>query len=153
MPQRGGFLKSCCFIGHKDCPNNIRDKLRDDIRRLINKGVETFYVGTQGNFDKVVYEVLRELEREYEIKTIVVLAYLDRKSQNIYFDMDKTVFPDELTKVPLRFAIRRRNSYMIERSDYVVTYLNTPYSNTIANVEEAIRKKKVVINLGDYSIE
>ena len=63
------------------------------------------------------------------------------------------MFPDELTKVPLRYAIRRRNSYMIERSDYVVTYLNTPYSNTIANVEEAIRKKKVVINLGDYSIE
>ncbi|MBE6904555.1 MAG: hypothetical protein E7480_08120 [Ruminococcaceae bacterium] len=140
-------MQSCSFIGHKNCPKEIKGRLLYEIEKLItNKGVNKFYVGTQGGFDKLVYETLCELEKKYEIDINVVLAYLNRTPSNQYYDLEKTIFPDELTKTPLPYAIRLRNSFMI-------TYLNVPFSNAYKNVEEAIRKKKQVINLGNFDIE
>lgn len=148
------FIKSCCFIGHKNCTREIRERLLFEIEELITKkDVNCFYVGTQGNFDKLSYEVLSSLEKKYEIKINVVLAYLNKKTDNPYYDADKTIFPDELTKTPMRYAIRKRNSYMIGKADYIVSYLNTPFSNAYCNIEEAVRKKKYIINIGAFNVE
>ncbi len=147
-------MQSCSFIGHRNCPKETQKRLLDTIEELItNKNVTTFYVGTQGSFDRLVYEVLCELEKKHEIKVFVVLAYLDRHLNNEYCDIEKTIFPDELTKTPLRFAIRKRNSFMINNSDYVICYINTPFSNALVNIEEAYKKKKEIINLGEYDIQ
>lgn len=99
----------------------------------------------------MVYRVLCDLEKKHEIQIFVVLAYLNKKNE--YYDSKKTIFPDELTKTPFRFAIRRRNQFMINRSDYVVSYIDTPYSNAYRNIEEAIKKKKHMINLGKYDFD
>lgn len=147
-------MRSCTFIGHRECPYSIRTSLRRVVRELVvNKKVETFYVGTQGRFDKLVYEVLQEMEWEFPIKTVVVLAYLSKTGEDTYYDTEKSIFPDELTTVPFRYAVRRRNSYMIDRADFVIAYVNTPFSNAIVNVEEAIRKGKNIINLGEYRLD
>ncbi len=100
----------------------------------------------------MVYEVLCGLEEKHNIQIYVVLAYLNQKEE-AYYDFERTIFPDVLTKAPLRFAVRRRNSFMIDKSDYMITYLNTPFSNTYINVEEAVRKKKRIINLGELDID
>ncbi|MEE0928706.1 MAG: hypothetical protein UIG59_05910 [Acutalibacteraceae bacterium] len=146
-------MYGCTFIGHKNCSEEIKTLLVTTIKRLIEeKTVTTFYVGTEGNFDKYVYTVLCQIAKEYDIKIIVVLAYLKPKAEWVYYDQEKTIFPDELTKTPIKFAIKRRNSYMIDKAEYLVTYLNTSTSNTYTNVEEAIKKKKKIINLGHYNI-
>ena len=146
-------MHSCTFIGHRNCPREIKELLYNTIKNLIvKKNVTSFYVGTQGGFDKLVYEVLCELEKEHKIKVFVVLAYLERVSKDEYYDVEKTVFPEELANVPLRFAIRRRNSYMINQADYIVTFLNTTFTNTYKNIEEAVKKNKIIINLGSLDI-
>ena len=146
-------MQGCCFIGHKDCPITIKDDLIKTIERLINESnVNTFYVGTQGNFDKIVYDVLCILESIYKIQIYVVLAYLNQDCEGEYYDIKKSIYPDDLTKTPPRFALRKRNSYMINRSDYVICYMNDPFSNTFVNVKEAIKKKKEIINLGSFCI-
>lgn len=147
-------MKSCTFIGHKDCPYEIKERLFCTVEDLIlDKNVTRFYVGTQGRFDKLVYQVLCELEKRYEIEIFVVLAYLNRTIQDAYYDMEKTIFPEELTSIPLRFSIRRRNSFMIDKAEFVVTYMNTSLSNTYNNVAEAVRKKKRIINLGSFDLD
>lgn len=146
-------MYSCTFIGHRNCPREIKELLYNTIKNLIvEKNVTSFYVGTQGGFDKLVYEVLCDLETKHKIKVFVVLAYLERVSKDEYYDIEKTVFPEELANVPLRFAIRRRNSYMINQSDYIVTFLNTTFTNTYKNIEEAVKKNKTIINLGSLDI-
>ena len=142
-------MRGCCFIGHKDCPFEIKNSLFETVERLIKeKSINTFYVGTQGNFDKLVYEVLCELEKIYKIKICIVLAYLNQNPKEVYYDNSKSIYPDELTKTPIRFAIKKRNSYMIDKSEYVICYMNIPFSNTFNNVQDAIKKKKKIINLG-----
>lgn len=146
-------MKSCCFLGHSRLYDEIKPQLTNAIEQLIMKeGVTRFYVGTQGSFDKLVYGVLCELEEKHQISIVVVLAYLNQEKETPYYDLEKTIFPDILTKTPFRFAISKRNAYMIENSEYLVTYINTPFSRAYANIEQAINKKKHIINLGTYTI-
>ena len=52
--------KTCCFFGHREVTNNIRDKLTAIIEKLIAEdGVTEFYVGHQGQFDGMVYSVFQ----------------------------------------------------------------------------------------------
>lgn len=146
-------MSGCCFIGHRKCPKEIKTPLLESVKQLILRGVVDFYVGTQGEFDRITYDVLCEIKKTYNINIYIVLAYLHRTPKTQYFNMSETIFPDELTTTPIRFAIRRRNSYMIDKSDYVIAYLDSPFSNTIVNIEEALKKKKMIINLGEYNIE
>ena len=46
----------------------------------------------------------------------------------------------------------KRDDYMINKSEYVICYMNDSFSNTFTNVKEAIKKKKRVINLGEFNI-
>lgn len=147
-------MKCCCFIGHKRCPREIKERLLKTIETLIvESGVTHFYVGTQGGFDKLVYDILCELEERHTIQTTVVLAYLNNSHEKVYYDTEKTIFPDELTKTPLRFAISKRNSFLINRCEYLICYLETPFSNTHNIVREALKKKKEVINIGSFDIQ
>jgi len=146
--------KACTFIGHKDCCENIYDDLYITIEKLIiQDDVLTFYVGTHGSFDRLVYRVLTELEKKYKIKVIVVLAYINTRKENIYYDIRKTVFPDALEKTPLRFAINKRNEFMINNSQYMICYVNNSFSHSYKYVKFALRKKLKIINLGNNKVE
>ena len=142
-------MYACTFIGHGDCDKSVKEKLLLEIENLIvNHNVNVFYVGTQGGFDRLVYECLCELEEKYEIKVVVVLAYLNREDDLAYYDTKKTIFPDCLTKTPPRFAISKRNEYMFKNADYLICYLDKQFSNTYELVLKAINRKMKIINLG-----
>jgi len=146
-------MYSCTFIGHKDCPSSIKPKLLSAIEDLItNKDVTCFYVGTHGRFDHIVYESLCELEKKYNIKIFVVLAYLN-KINDIYYDSQKTIYPEGLEGVPLRFAISKRNIYMIENADYMISFVDNTISNSYSFVKKAMKKNLNVINLGNLVLE
>ena len=69
---------TCCFFGHREVTHNIRPKLIEIIEKLIvDEGVTDFYVGHQGQFDSMVYSVLKELKAKFpHIRYTVVLAYM-----------------------------------------------------------------------------
>ena len=117
--------KTCCFFGHREVTHNIRGKLIEIIDNLITeKDVKEFYVGNQGQFDSMVYSVLKELKVKYpHIRYIVVLAYMpDEHIKEVYGE--DTLFPDGLENVPIKFAISKRNAWMIKHSDYAVCYVH-----------------------------
>lgn len=52
-------MAACTFFGHRDCPDTIKEKLREALTDLIeHHGVNLFYVGNQGNFDAIARSVL-----------------------------------------------------------------------------------------------
>ena len=116
--------KTCCFFGHREVTHNIKDKLTEIIEKLITEdGVTEFFVGNQGQFDIMVYSVLKELKAKYpQIRYTVVLAYLpDEHIKDVYGE--NTLFPDGLESVPKRFAISKRNDWMIQQSAFAVCYV------------------------------
>ena len=138
----------CTFFGHRDCPETIKPRLREVLTDLIiNQGVDTFYVGNQGQFDGIVRCVLRELAKEYpEIHYAVVLAYLPGK-KNQYDDFSDTILPEGIEAVHPRYTIEWRNRWMLQRADFVVTYIAHPWGGAAKFAERAKREGKTVINL------
>lgn len=138
----------CTFFGHRDCPESVKPRLREVLIDLIcNQGVDTFYVGNQGRFDGIVRSVLRELEQVHpEIHYAVVLAYFLGK-KNEYEDFSDTIFPEGIEAVHPRYAIEWRNRWMLQRADFVVTYIAHPWGGAAKFAEQAKRQGKTVVNL------
>ena len=67
----------------------------------------------------------------------------------MYFDIDKTIFPDVLEKTPFRYAINKRNEYMIKKSDYIVCFVNNTFSNSYNYLRVAMKNNLEIINIGN----
>ena len=141
-------MRICTFFGHRDCPESIRTQLRAALIDLItNHDVDMFYVGNQGRFDAIVRGVLRQLKKEYhQINYAVVLAYMPRKQME-FDDYSDTMLPEGIESVHPRYAISWRNNWMLQQSDYVVTYITHSWGGAAQFAEKAKHQKKTVINL------
>lgn len=138
----------CTFFGHRDCPETIHPILRQTILNLINNhGVTLFYVGNQGQMDAMVRSILRELQTAYpQIGYVVVLAYMPAPEHGDE-DFSDTMLPEGIEAVPRKFAISWRNKWMLDRSDYVVTYVTHSWGGAAKFEALARRRGKVVISL------
>lgn len=144
-------MSACTFFGHHDCPAEIKLKLRKAIIDLIKlQGVDCFYVGNHGTFDRMARSCLLELCQEYpQIRYSVVLAYLPQKHDEFDTrDFSDTILPEGIETVPRRFAISWRNRWMLDRSDFVVTYITHSWGGAAQFAERAVRQGKTVINIG-----
>ena len=141
-------MSSCTFFGHADTPKEIEPILRSTLIELIEKQeVRLFYVGNHGNFDQMVTNTLGALKRQYpEIQFYIVLAYLPTNN-HIALAEAETVFPEGLEHVPKRFAIVWRNRWMIDRSHYVITFVQRDFGGAATFQKRAAKKGKTVINL------
>lgn len=142
-------MSACTFFGHGDCPDNIRPQLKDAILSLAESGVRDFYVGCNGNFDKLVRSVLREFSSENALRYAVVLAYLDERAAALHKEGYPTLFPEGLEDVPPRFAISWRNKWMIKKSDYVLCYVKYSFGGAAKFRESAIKQGKTVMDLAE----
>lgn len=140
---------TCTFFGHRDTPEHIKPILEETIIALIiNHNVNTFYVGTHGKFDTMVKRALEKIKKFYpSITCIQVLSYLSNQmnlNENTCFEY---VFPDILEKTLPKFAIIKRNEWMIDHSDYVITYIEHNFGGAAKFANRAHQRNKNVINL------
>lgn len=147
--------KACAFFGHRDCPETIKPKIRTAVIDLIeNHGVTMFYVGNQGNFDRLVRSVLKETTTAYpEVGYAVVLAYMPpTKVANLSEDFSDTMLPEGIEKVPKRYAILWRNKWMVTHADYVMTYITHSYGGAAKFQELAKKMSKSIYLLGNLEL-
>ena len=140
--------KTCCFFGHREVTHNIKDKLIAIIEKLITEdNVTEFYVGHQGQFDWMVYSVLKELKAKYPyIRYTVVLAYMPNEHIKGVYGED-TLFPDGMEKVPKKFAISKRNDWMIQQSEIAVCYVHKITGGAAKFREKATKKELRVLDV------
>lgn len=140
--------KACTFFGHRDCPETIKPKIRTAVIDLIeNHGVTMFYVGNQGNFDRMVRSILKEVTTAYPgVGYAVVLAYVPSvKTENLSDDFSDTMLPEGIEKVPKRYAIPWRNKWMIAHTDYVITYVIYSYGGASRFTNLAQKEQKIIL--------
>lgn len=142
----------CTFFGHRTVNKKIKILLTQQIEELITEhGVNVFYVGNHGGFDCLVAETLRELKTKYpKISYSIVLAYLPgKKKEYDTLNHTETIYPEGLEHTPQRFAISKRNEWMIKQSDYVMAYVEHSFGGAAKFTEYAQKKQKIVINLAE----
>lgn len=143
-------MPTCTFFGHRDSPESLRPTLHQAILQMIQiHGVDQFYVGHQGRFDRMALAQLRQVAQQYpHIRYAVVYAYLPNQPQSPdeALPYTHTLLPDGIEKKPRRFAISYRNRWMVEHSDYVIAYV-LYRGGAMQFVELAQQKGKTVLNL------
>lgn len=146
----------CSFFGHKDAPQSLYSKIRENIEHLITqRNADSFMVGNQGRFDVMVLKALRELKQEYpHICYNVVLAYMPtQKLEYELYDPLETFLPEGIETVLKRFAISWRNKWMVRESDLILCYISHSWGGAAQFVEHAKRQGKEVINLSEKFFE
>ena len=137
---------TCTFIGHKDCPFSVKMGIEGVILELISKGAKHFLVGNNGNFDYLVQLILADLlKKGFDISVSIVLSYIYEVS--ISGHQELTAFPEELSNAPKRFAISKRNEYLLKKSSIIVCYVNNRFSNSFKWLEKARKKGLIIVEI------
>ena len=143
---------TCTFFGHRDTPSEIKPYLREVVLDLVeHQDVTRFFVGHQGNFDRMVLSVLDDLSHTHTFRYEVVRAYLPKKADP-FFDIYYTVLPEGIENLPPQFAIDFRNHWMIDHSDFVITYVRYSVGGAAKFKALSKKKEKTVIELSENAI-
>ncbi|MBQ8550025.1 MAG: hypothetical protein IJ426_01655 [Clostridia bacterium] len=141
-------MKTCTFFGHRDAKEEVKPLLRQTIIDMIEKeGVQRFYVGSQGRFDLMAISVLKELAPLYGVRYEVVLAYPPVERRQEAPEGLPTILPEGQEVCLPRFAIDRRNRWMVAESDYVISYTYKVCGGAVKFTALAEKKGKKVIRI------
>lgn len=141
------------FCGHGDFygDEDVKRWLRDTVEALILRGADDFLLGGYGGFDACAASVVWAFKKKYPtIRSTLVLPYLDRTVDASKYD--GTLYPP-LENVPRRYAISRRNEYMVNEADIVVAYVTHGWGGAATTLAYAKRKKKEIINYAGTSAD
>ena len=109
---------------------------------LIEGGAATFYLGGYGDFDSLAAAAVRRQKAVYpHITAILVLAYLNRETDTSPYD--DTTYPP-LENVPSRYAIVKRNEWMVRESDVVISGVTHGWGGAAKTLDFAKRKQKII---------
>ena len=144
--------KTCCCFGHREVYKDISARLHEIIKDLIiNKGVKTFYTGGMGQFDGKFASAIRALQKSYpEIEIVLICPYL-KQELNTYkewyeHNYDSILIPSELDGIHYKAAIKARNRWMVDNSDYIVSYVYREFGGAYDAVQYAKRQGKEIYN-------
>lgn len=151
--------RTCCFTGHREIPerdyNRLKQKTKNAIIELIEKGVIYFGAGGARGFDTIAAETVLELKNDYpQIKLILVLPCPDqtkgwkegdiRKYNIIKENADKVVFTADHY---FSGCMHVRNRHLVDNSGYCICYLTKDSGGTAFTVNYAKTKGLEIYNI------
>ena len=145
----------CTCFGHRETYKDFSRVLSELLEDLIlNQGVVEFWTGGMGNFDGSFSAAVRGLKRKYpEIKLILIKPYfsneLNTNKEYYEYTYDDVVIPDVLAGVHPKSAITKRNRWMAENSDFVVTYVYRDFGGAYDAKKYALKLGKTVFETND----
>ena len=148
------------FCGHSNYIDNRKDeeKLLDFLEKVAQDKEVDFYLGGYGNFDAFALSCAKKYkERHSNAKLVFVTPYIDewlnQRKDIINKTYDSIIYP-ELESVPKKFAVLKRNEWMVNQSDYIFAYVKTHYGGAYKSLLYAHKHKKAYKNLyeGEYDL-
>ena len=161
--------KSCCFTGYRPqkfpfplsrSDNDyleFENRLTDAIFSLPELGCLTFYTGMEMGFDLIAAETVllyRQAKKNSGVKLIGVIPF---KKQSLSYTADwrrrynrVAAFADELIVLSDNYTqgcYQKRNKYMVDRSDIVITWYSGEPGGTRSTLRYAASKDKRTVNL------
>ena len=147
------------FIGHSFVfpEKEVKEILQEQIINNIPHSTPvTCYTGGYGDFDQICAHVCKGSKKEYQnIEVVYITPYLNQSEQTKIKLMqesglcDSSIYPP-IENIPLKFAILKRNEWMIDNSDMIIAYVNHSFGGAYKSLLFAKRKKKKIINICDF---
>ena len=143
----------CCCFGHREVLEDLSLRLQRVVEELIvQENVSIFYTGGMGQTDERFASAVRQMKGRYsQVELILVRPYfaeeLNRNKQYYQENYDSILIPSETAGLYYKGAIRAGNRWMVDRSDYVVSYVLRRFGGAYDAVEYARRKGKVILDI------
>ena len=123
--------KACAFTGHRQLGEDFSArKLKKEIKKLMEAGVDTFYNGMAMGFDLIAAEQVLELKKKFPCARLI--ACVPCYGQEKYFsDEDKKRYAKILKKADETVTLseyyyngcmQKRDRYMADRADVMIAY-------------------------------
>ena len=146
-------MYSCFFIGHRDAPSTLQQKLDETVDYLWRRcGVTEFIVGHHGNFDSMAASAV-EKAKAYnpELDAYLLLeTYMPHRRVYLPGGFDHYFLPDGIETVHPRYAMEKANRMMLRQCDYLVAYVIRDGGNSAKIMRSARCQEKEglrIINL------
>ncbi len=167
-------FKSCCFTGYRPSKfpfaldgsdfqyTRFENKLIDAVFSLPDEGCYTFYSGMAMGFDIIAAEIvllLRETYKKAVIKLICAVPFVGQAAKfrdgwrERYDRIIKNA--DEVILVSDRYfpgCYQRRNEFMIDNSDFVITWFDGKAGGTANTLNYAAKNNRRIVNLNEYGV-
>lgn len=102
----------------------------------------------------MVFSCLQELSKDYpKISYSVALAYLPTHKQEYDLYKGHSFYPEGQEIGPAKFAIERRDRYLISVSDVCLCFINRTFGGAYKFARMAKRRGLQVINLDGAAID
>ncbi len=144
------------FAGHRFIydKTNVKNMVKEKIKTCVsNEDGIYFYLGGYGDFDNLCATACREVKAEFpRAELVYVTPYLTLNEQKRINEMlklrlyDSIIYPP-IEKTPPKYAISKRNEWMMKNSDIVIAYVKKSYGGAYNSISIAKRSGKKVINL------
>ncbi len=141
------------FFGHRHFNGaKYHDILFNMVLTLVDKHHEDkFLFGGYGQFDAFAAQTVYEVKKiRPHVKMTLVLPYCPGKIENftLWEGYDDCIYPP-IEEGPIKFAITRRNRWMVKNSDMIIAGVNCSYGGAYDAIKYAQRAHTLVVNLCD----
>lgn len=120
------MIVTFCGHGKEKHGNEIRENLYNITEDLIKQGADEFLLGGYGNFDLMAARVVKSLKEKYPyIKSVLIVPYINRGYDTDLYDCSE--YPP-IENVPKRYAVLKRNEWMINKVDVLIAYIKHDWS-------------------------
>jgi uncharacterized phage-like protein YoqJ len=162
------FGRKCCFTGYRPSKfpfsldredkdyKKFENSLIDGIMSLARDNCRVFYSGMAMGFDIIAAEIVLMLKDTYEtpLKLICVLpfenqseaytSYWRKRYEKILRRADEVIVLD---KDYSQGCYQKRNVYMVDNSDYVLTWYDGKFGGTRNTLDYAAEKGRYIFNV------
>lgn len=154
-------IETVCFTGHRSIARSdalvIPSRLKELLRKLIERGAHRFRTGGAIGFDTVAALCILELKEQYpEIKLELILPCRDQTKN--WSAQDKTVYDyvisqastvEYVTDHYTAWCMHERNRRLVNPSQVCIAYLKHSEGGTAYTYSYALSKDLEVINIAE----
>ena len=144
------------LFGHRDfCPTKeIEEKLYSLLNNLIrSKEYLEIYIGRNGEFDVFAASVVKRFQKEVGAERNCLTLILPYTVKDIdYYEKyyDDIIIPDRVTNAYPKFAITKRNRWMVENCDLLVCFVKHNNGGAYKAMKYAEKLERKIINLFSF---
>lgn len=167
-------FKSCCFTGYRPEKfpfpmdekskeyRRFENKLIDAVFSLPEEGCYTFYTGGATGFDIVAAEVvllLKESCKSARIESVLCIPFAQQAAaytpgwknryKKVFTAADQVIL---LSDKYYKGCFQKRNEFMVDNSDFVITWYDGKAGGTRNTLRYAQIKQRRTINLNEYGV-
>lgn len=156
------YGKTVTFFGHRKIENFFETEKQ--VENIIYKLMQSetyieFLVGKSGDFDQLVTSVIKRAKRNVgkdNNSLVLVLPYYSKHTPDYWHAYesfyDSIEICEESASAHYKSAYKIRNKNMIDRSDFIVFYVNKNKGGAYEALKYAQKTNKSYINFGNPEI-